>query len=227
MEVRDAHIAERRRDPNAYVLLSLYLLLLAFFIVLNVISKEELTRADAAIGSVTSTFRTDSAVNVDEIAASNTAGLFKSRAVFFSGVQKLFEQALPVAKFNLVHDGAVLRTSLAVSKVFRSEQPVFHSRSVPLLDGIANAISAGTPGIRYEMEVLIRTGPVLPQGPGAVRTLETRRAIAFAEALRKRGAPPPSIRVGVMPGDPGELQLSFYARVEDRAKVTFDALVRP
>lgn len=217
---------QRRRDPTVFVFLSLYLLLLAFFVLLNAISKKESARAEMAIGSLTSTFRTSVDVSVDQLVASTSAGVFRARAVFFADVKKLFEQTLPIADFEAVQRGTVLRTELSIAEIFRPERAQLHSKSGPLLDGIANSISGGVSGIRYEMELLIGTGPVLPQGAGAHQSMAVRRAGAFARELRARGVPPEAIRVGVMPGDLGQLQLSFYARVEDHAKIAFEELVR-
>lgn len=215
---------DRDRDPTIVVLLSLYLLLLAFFILLNSISNYEESRAEVAIGSLTATFRTDLQVRVDRMSSSTSTGYFRSAAAFRRDVRRLFEETLPLARFSPVQRGGVLRVSLPTDQLFHAGSTRFRLKARRLLDGIADSLNRQEPGLRFEAELLLRTGPQLPDGPTSGALLEIQRAGIFARALRRRGAPPTSILTGIRPGDPGIAEITFATRVEQRAKVSFETL---
>lgn len=213
------------RDPTVVVLLSLYLLLLAFFILLNSISNYEESRAEVAIGSLTATFRTDLPVRVDRMSSSTSTGYFRAAATFRREVRRLFEETLPLARFSPVQHGGMFRVTLPVNQLFHAGSTRFRLNGRRLLDGIADSLNRQEPGLRFEAELLLGTGPELPNGPASGALLEVQRAGVFARALRRRGAPPSSILTGIRRGDPGIAEITFATRIEQQAKISFESLV--
>lgn len=213
------------QDPTIVVLLSLYLLLLAFFILLNSISNYEESRAEIAIGSLTATFRTDLPVQVDRMSSSTSTGRFRAAATFRRDVRRLFEETLPLAQFSPVQIGGVFRVTLPVDQLFHAGTTRLRLNGRRLLDGIADSLNRKEPGLRFEAELLLGTGPRLPDGPASGALLEVQRAGAFARALRRRGAPSTSILTGLRRGDPGVAQITFATRIERQAKIGFESLV--
>ncbi len=67
-----------RTDPTIIVFLSIFLLLLGFFILLNAISEESQVRAELAKGSIAATFRSQRTTPSEFTAAGTRAGVFKS-----------------------------------------------------------------------------------------------------------------------------------------------------
>lgn len=216
---------DSERDPTVVVLLSLYLLLLAFFILLNSISNYEETRAEVAIGSLTATFRTDLPLQVDRMSASTSTGYFRAAAAFRRDVRQLFEETLPLARFAPVQRGGTFRVTLPADQLFHAGTTRFRVNGRRLLDGIADSLNRQEPGLRFEAELLLGAGPRLPDGATSGALLEVRRAGLFARDLRARGAPPTSILAGIRPGDPGIAMITFAARVERQAKISFESLV--
>ena len=56
MDGAESSRAARRSDPNVIVFLSIFLLMLGFFILLNALSSIEQLRVEMAVGSVAATF---------------------------------------------------------------------------------------------------------------------------------------------------------------------------
>ena len=67
-------VRPRMSDPSVVVFLSLYLLLLAFFILLNSLSQPVAERIDAALGSIDATFRSPLETIVQSRTATSTPG---------------------------------------------------------------------------------------------------------------------------------------------------------
>ncbi len=213
------------RDPTIVVLLSLYLLLLAFFILLNSISNYEESRAEVAIGSLTATFRTDLPVRVDRMSSSTSTGYFRAAATFRRDIRRLFEETLPLAQFSPVQRGGIFRVTVPADQLFHAGSLRFRLNGRRLLDGIADSLNRQEPGLRFEAELLLGTGPQLPDGPTSGALLEVQRAGVFARALRRRGAAPTSILTGIRRGDPGVAEITFATRIEQQAKISFETLV--
>ncbi|MEQ9640489.1 MAG: hypothetical protein RIM84_10755 [Alphaproteobacteria bacterium] len=201
----------QRNDGSVVILISLYLLLLAFFIMLTALSQRELTRAEAAVGSVTKVFNPDIAKQTLDKSTDSPAGLFRARDAYLSSVRATFADTLPVADFENLADGNLLRAEVPVENLFRPGTTDLFASSQSLLGGLGAALNRQEPELRLRLEVLLRSGPVLPTGDQLGQVLEVRRVAAISEALRGQGAPARLISVGVGPGDPGQVRFSFHA----------------
>lgn len=93
------------------------------------------------------------------------------------------------------------------------------------MERLSEAVSQREEGRRAELEILLGSGPTLPQMRADGQTpLELRRVGALARDLRQRGVPAESLSSGMQPGDTGQLEFRFFIRIEARARVTFDQL---
>jgi hypothetical protein len=70
-----------------------------------------------------------------------------------------------------------------------------------------------------EVDLMMGTGPVLPQGSELGQVLEIRRAGGIARALRDFGVDAAAIRTGLSAGDPGIVRVSFHVRETQSARV--------
>ncbi len=200
-----------RNDGSVVILISLYLLLLAFFIMLTALSQRELTRAEAAVGSVTKVFKPDIAQQTIDKSTDEPPGLFRARDAYLSSVRAAFADTLPVAEFESLEDGNLLRAEVPAENLFRPGTTELFGSSETLLGGLGEALNRREPELRLRLEVLLRSGPVLPTGDQLGQVLEVRRVAAMSQALRGQGAPSRLISVGVAPGDPGQVRFSFHA----------------
>lgn len=214
----------RRRDGSVMVFLSLYLLLLAFFILLNTISQREQRRSQMAIGSVAATFRAPLPTEVVDLTTSTGRGVLASADPFHRQIKKVFEDTLPIDAEKVISNGNVMRISVPADNVFHPNSESFRTEIATLLEGIADGVTKRDPGVRFEVEMVIESGSSVPAIEGDRLPLPLRRAGAFARRMRSAGVAAHSVIVGIGPGSSDDIQFSFYAREIDRSRVSFTEL---
>lgn len=214
--------AHRQDNPSSVVFLSLYLILLAFFILLTTISFRDNARVEAAIGSVTSTFGAHLA-EPTKPRTKGTEGKFEDAPrAFINVVRKLFNETLPALKLPIVAKDGTMRVEVPILDLFKRGESRIRRRSRPLLGGIADGLALQNDEWRFEIEILLASGIALPGGSEVGGDLDVRRAGNFARYMRALGAPAHSIRTGIRAGDPEMAQLSFYIRDVRKARLDFD-----
>ena len=212
------------RDSSVMVYLSLYLLLLAFFILLNTISQREQKRAQMAIGSVAATFRAPLPADVVELTTSTGRGLLEASDPFQREIRRIFEETLAIEQAKVLTEGNVMRITVAASALWLAESGRFRPAIGPFLERIADGVARQEEGARFEVEMIVHTGASMPALSSGPLPLALRRAGAFARRMRAAGVPAHSISAGIGQGDAGSVQLSFYVREIERARISFDRL---
>ena len=202
--------------------LALYLVVLAFFIVLVSISSPEKVKSRAVMDSLTSVFASVVPPKTSLTAFAADEGDVIAAREFQRTISNMFATQLRVAKVEEVQPGRLMRVSLPVEAMFLSGQAVLRENRLSLLDRIVAAISVRPPGLRFDLEFVVGRSPGRDASSLASPTAEINRAGAFARQMLARGAPPDSISVAVGPGDPGQAMITFYVRSLDDAAVSFD-----
>jgi hypothetical protein len=211
--------------------LALYLLLLAFFIMLTALSSMESQRVDAVMESLTLTFspaRTQPP-NAVVMPLDDLTGEAQATEAFIALVSDLFQAAMPAVQVRAIGPGPAISVDIRGDSLFRDDDDTLRPSRRALLDGIVAALSTPPPGLRFEMAAVVRTaasasaGPdmLLPVGPD---DLSVRRAAMLGRGMTQRGAPPGSVLVGLAPGDPVWMQLTFRAVDQTRWDPDFGAV---
>jgi hypothetical protein len=193
------------------LLLSLFLLLLVFFIVLNGQSMQSAQRAQAVMASLDHSFPSF----IIDPRLREEAGPLASRAgtVFaaerLNAVGDLFASAITVAKVETVAPGHRLEVRLPADDLFVAGTAALRADRQGLIDRVASALRESRMGERLELDAMLAIGPAgaPSQPPGPVA-----RAGALARLLVETGAPADSITVGIERGDPGAVRLLFSFR---------------
>lgn len=218
--------AESAAHHTTALFLSLYVLVLAFFIVLVSMSSPEKIKSRAVMDSLTSTFASLLAPSGELTAFTSKEGDFLAAQAFQEQISAVFSTSIRIAKVEIVQPGRLMRVIMSSDSLFLPGTAEIREAHIPLLDRIVASLSVTTPGLHYDMEFLIGS---LPEPGGMLpvaETLETARAGAFARAMSARGTPPDSIAVGLRPGNPREIVMRFFARPLDEAGVEFDRAAR-
>ncbi len=210
-------VRPRVTDPSVVVFLSLYLLLLAFFILLNSLSQPVAERTDAALGSIDATFRSPLETIVQSRTATSTPGSVVGPDKLQPSLRKLFETTLPVARFRVLEDGNIIRVSAPVSSFFEPDSDRLRLTRHDLMDGIAAGLVQAARVTRFEIEFRIGTGKTLPTPRWALDALPIRRAAGLARDLRRRGVAGDLIGTGVTPGARDRIVIFFRARPQPKA----------
>ncbi len=201
-----------RASGNATILLylSLFLLLLVFFIVLNAHSVARDYRVKAVMSSVGRSFagQPEPAKGPD----GNAAPQGGAAATAMAGLQRLgdlFETELAVIKIDRQTHGRLMVAGMAADDLFQGGSAFLRNERQGLLDRIARQLG-DQGGVSFDMDFLISVGDE-PVGTAAADPVA--RAAAMARALIADHAPPEAISVGIEPGRSGAVRFLFSAHV--------------
>ena len=147
--------ASRRSDPNVVALLSLKLVLLGFFILLNALSEFEEHRTRSVLDSVNEAF--DGRIKAPESHAPFAAALgpLEQGRAMMEEVGRLFQSLIPAVRSEHAAQRGRLQLELPAETLFRpggiSLQP---GRDLLLRRFVAALASDGRLGLDFEVELL-------------------------------------------------------------------------
>jgi len=231
MEQNDLNFDEAIGRPGGggdtyTVFLGLYLLILAFFIILVSISSQEEVKAKAVQDSLTSTFANLMTTSSLTTFTGQTGEIVAGQQ-FEDRIEGLFASAVQVAKVKIVQPGRQMRVILPSNSLFFPDKAEIRPAQFQFLDRMVASLSNRPPGWRYEMEFVIGSEYAIGQSLPIGETLEIQRGGAFAREMRARGAPPSSMSIGLEAGNPAEITFWFFMRDEDDEPMLIESVPRP
>lgn len=203
--------------------LGLYLLILAFFILLVSISTVETVKSKAVMDSLSAAFTSILPPSLSQRRLDDEKGDVIAGQAFQEQITGMFETDLQVAKVEVVKPGRLMRVLVPSDSLFFTGKTEIRPARYPLLDRMVAAVSGRPPGLRYDVEFVIGSDYVGDKSLPIGQTLELARAGAFARQLLARGVPPDSISIGISPGEPTESVIWFFVRARDEARLRFEA----
>lgn len=211
---------EASGPPNAISLfLSLFLLVLAFFIVLVSISTLEEVKSNAVKDSLTSAFKTVIPPSTDPTEFTSDDGDVLAGQQFQEQITGIFATTLQIARIEVVQPGRIMRVKLPTNAMYVDGESTIRPVAVPVLDRIVAVLSARPPGLRFDMEFVIgspyTSGASLPVG----QTMEFERVGNLAREMSARGVPPDSVAVGIQPGRADQVTIWFFIRQESENRL--------
>ena len=191
--------------------LALYLLLLAFFILLNTIStfeevktrevQESLSSAFAAILPPTTSLQTVTSIEGPVVAAEDTQDKLGS----------LFQTAIKVVRVQVLQPGTLMEVIMHVDQLFDPNSILIRERQDELMDQLAEVLADESGYASYQMEMVMGSELGSKGTVEIENNLQIGRAGAFARDLIDRGAPEKNVYVGIDPGaDPFIVTFRFF-----------------
>lgn len=208
-------------DGSITLFLGLFLLILAFFILLVSISTIEKVKSTVVQDSLTSAFSTILPPVTSPTTLTALEGEVLAGPQFQDEVRGLFETSLQVAKVEVVQPGRLMVVDIPADVLFLPGEAAFQPTQQPLFDRVVASVSGAPPGLRFDMEFVIGAPYVKERDLPVTQTLEIARAGAFAREMATRGVPPQNIVVGVRRGDPKNVAIYFYVRSAEEAQLRF------
>ena len=206
-------LRESLRNPHLMLVLSLYLLLLAFFVVLNSISNTEISRSQAVSGSLNETFAAQGKPAEKSATLVSSQGNVLAGAAFLSRVGNLIKTELAFATVEDVLPGRVMAVTMSADSLFIPGQEAINPLHRPIVDRVAKALINPSPGVRYDVDILV--------GKSATDDLVLGRSAFLANVFAAAGTPARSIAAGIEQDSPGQLRLLFYVRPRNEARLVF------
>jgi len=211
----------RHSDKTIYLFLSLYLLLLAFFIMLNTISNARDERVAKAVESVKETFQNYSPSSREFLSSAANPDSMIAAEAYLDDIRNVFSAQFQDAKFQRKTNGTLLRVLIPARSLFADDSETLNPDVRSLLDAISTGLGSSRPGTRREVEVIIGTGEQLPDVENVGQVLGLRRSSALARGLRTHGVDGKSVVGGLRQGDTEMVQMTFYVRKLGATGVTF------
>lgn len=205
----------RDTPRNALLLqmLSVYLLLLAFFVVLNSISHVEAARTRAVSSSLNETFAANGRPAERTDLFTSDAGNAPSDAAMLARVGALIRTELALVEARDVVPGRVMQVTLPADSLFVPGREAIDALRRPLIERIARVLANPPASMRYDLDIIL--------GTDDGRQLATRRSAWLASIFTAAGAPPRSIAAGTDRQSSGTLTLLFHVRPRGEGRFTF------
>lgn len=206
---------------NQFLGLSLFVMLLSFFIILNAISSFETTKTQPVLNSLTVAFsnkRAEQDIDPGLIEAESETsqlgstldriqGLFESQITAVKAKQNRLGTSM-VVKMPFADFQKALRASLTIPD---NTPSLLNADTVDLQPMLVSLLETGR-DITYKMDMLLHVdrdpADILSEDPQRFANLE-RSIASVAQSLEEAGLPRKQVSAGMKQGDPGVIELVF------------------
>ena len=198
---------ENEGSKTGTLFLSLFLLILAFFIVLVSISRVQDSKTNAVKASLGTTFTKIMDSSVSDFTVKDSED--PAGKEFQEEITTIFTTHLQIAKVSIVQPGKLMIARMPVSAVFLENTSELNPSVFEFIDRTVAILGSRQPGTHFDMEFIVG----VPDGILSVeQTINMEQAGGFAREILTRGAPPDSLSVGLMPGEEELIIMRFYVR---------------
>ena len=210
--------------------LSLYLIILAFFIMMNTISQREGSRTQGVLDSINSSFKVYPQTATIALEVADQGGGEKDAPGFEKSIESIFQSAFPLAEVVRSEMFDQIEVTLPLDSLFTPEGADIRGQHTALLDRLADLLKYQTPGKIREVEALLSRAALSDAGESdagesgegeSVRDtlLVVNRAGALARELTARGVHAAHIAIGIERRQPDTMRLLFTTRTNDAPDV--------
>lgn len=217
--------AQGQGNGNVIALLSLNILLLAFFILLNSMATFEEERRDAVMESVREAFQglLPAERNLSDLQAG--VDLFEGASDVINSLNQLFGDNLPLVESQDDSGRWLMKVDMPVADLFSDEGDALRpdgAETLRLIAGVLTDPQLAEPG--YQVDVLYGlSGPA----SGVEGNREAmRRAGALVRELQRQGMPADHLSAGLLPDFPGQVRFHFAVMLET-PPATSDTAAQP
>ncbi len=193
---------------------SLYLIILAFFMVLNSISNQSQTKVKSATDSVTRAFDNPFAPDADFIDVTEGENSQLPNDEFYEQLQGVFASLIGFEGKFPSQGGNTIRVEFAQSNIYEEQSSEFRPDQEAFFVQLANFLNNEGFGTVREIEYIIYTGDDFPAGPQYWNDVQILRSGAIIQKLTGMGVREDQLSIGVFPGPEDLLKISFFIRDE-------------
>jgi len=198
-------------DGTMGLFVALYLILLAFFILLNSVSEHAALRAVAAMESVKSTFNDPRQVENRPTIDPSAVDIAANDQVL-SKISQAFIAKLEIKGRFSTQGGNTFQVQFPADRMFQRGSFRVRGDITPFLDQLVTAVQSAPAGKKQQIAIMFGTGP----GPVAremTRSQEVavRRAGAIARHLREQGIADGTFTTGFSAIPEGQILAAFWS----------------
>lgn len=200
---RQPHQAQS--NSHIVALLSLKILLLAFFILLNALSSFEEERRAAVVESVREAFQGLVPAEYSASSVPGGAGVFEGANDAYAALKQLFSTNLELVEDRNASGALTLQVDLAIEDIFEDQGVALRPEGDEIVRVVAGVLGEQSrAGTQYQVDVLYGVGSSDGGSPEAVM-----RAGALVRQLERLGLAPEHLSTGLMPGLSDRVRLHF------------------
>lgn len=187
-------------ESSLSLFLGLYLLILAFFILLVSLSTIEERKARAVMDSLSATFAGT------QRPAGNTGGTSEGNQLISieREIAGAFAALVRVVEVEVVKPGRLMRVGLPLAVVFDTGATAPRASLHPMFDRVVATLSTQPGGARVNVEFTIQRGTAAEE-----RLLASTRADALAREMIARGAPPARLSIALARDGAARVWMTF------------------
>jgi hypothetical protein len=204
---------QTRRDDNKYIvlLLSLKLILLAFFILMNALSEFESRKKETVLDSVSRAFRGSIQTPRDASSLGPSLGLLPLPENLVNEIGSLFESFVPDARARRTAHATAMAVDLPAEALFRPGEHEIRPERKVLIRRLARSMMQD-PGGDLKYELAFEHGAPAPGAPEADTARAVRRADSIARYLIRQAIPSSILSIGLRPGAPDMVRFVLHLR---------------
>ncbi len=210
-------------QDSAPLFVSLYIVLLAFFILLNTIAsvqEEKMKQVQASVKHAFSLKRLTIVENAPPLV--EESGTEMSFDQFFNELQSIAESFVPLEKLNVTIFGNVMRVEFPAEYIFEPQGSKLRGINTPFVDKLAGVVTRWQEALRIDLEAVISLKPPnrsLFADQTKLEQNEIHRMGTLARYLLEQGVEPKSIAPGLRADGSGNITLTFEVRDIEGAKL--------
>lgn len=198
-------------DTTTGVFVSLYLIVLAFFIVMNVISNQVKSKVSASVSSVNDTFKAEFIDKADQLEApkdktESTPNLDFQRSI----IDALDFSELELSNRHVSRGGSQLRVDINVDDVFLPNSAILNQKTAASIEQLIILLGNAPEGEMREFAFFFGYGrSTSADEKDAKRILSLQRAGTFARHLQSLNAPQGAFTTGLRATDEAKITAVF------------------
>ncbi len=214
------------KNKTPYLLICLFLLLLAFFILLNATAKFEASKVRGVLISLAETFQTNNFSDGPDRSILPVFGKLLSPEAFLSKIKYLWVSFVERENLTTSHTPNNVQIILSANELFLGGETQLRSDRHDLLNRTANALSAETPGFVSYIQLIFSC----KNEPSRRMQNDTELAIKRAEVLAQKiidfGAPASRVSLGLYEGKENSVLVKFGINNIGQLKYKLQRLVQ-
>lgn len=204
-----------RTDNTIGLMVSLFLILVTFFIVLGSISGTSLGRATPVVESVNAAFKGGNQSyrpGVDGVDILARDRIAPHRELFYRAGEETLQALMDFNGAYAADGGDVMQAELRTSVLFLGDDVSVRIDQTKFLNSLADMLKNENLGEERAVEIMFATPPQAFGKKPELAQLNMQRASALARELEARGVPGRSITAGFAPNKRDVLWLTFTSR---------------
>lgn len=199
-------------DRSVHIFVSLYLILIAFFMVLNAISNQETARAEAVMDSVNTTFKKIHLPKVNVVDLLAEQQLDAHSDAFYEEVEGLLAGLVDFPGRFPSPGGNEFRVEMPVSVLFDGRDVQVRAEQTLFMNALGDLLKREGLNEHREVRILIGAPAAIMDSEAPWQSLFVKRAANFAADLEDRGVSGQSISTGIVVTDNPTVRLVFSSR---------------